>query len=288
MKQAPVAIVILTFNEEVNIRSCLESVRGLTDEVFIVDSFSTDNTLEVAREYTDKIYQNAWVHWAHQRNWALDNLPISFDWVLFLDADERLTAELRVELADTLTNPRAPAVEGYYIKRNFYFLGRWLKYGGYQADYILRLIRKDKARSIGGGAREYMTVQGQLGRLSGQMIHEDHKDLGFWIDKHNKLALLEAEELLRLEAQQPTEVQPQTQNGKKVEHSFRKWLRNNIWIKMPILIRPFIYFFYRYVVQLAFLDGKEGFIYCFLHGLWFNFLVDAKYLELQKSKTINK
>jgi len=284
MRQAPVAIVILTYNEEVNIRSCLKSVQGLTDEVFIVDSFSTDNTLAVAKDDTDKIYQNAWVHWAHQRNWALDNLPISYAWVFFLDADERLTEELCAELAETLTNPAAPAVEGYYIKRNFYFMGRWLKHGGYRADYILRLIRKDKARSVGSGAREYVMVQGRLGRLSGQMIHEDHKDLGFWIDKHNKLALLEAEELLRLETQLLTEAQPQIQEGKKIEHGFRKWLREKIWVRMPILIRPFCYFFYRYVVQLAFMDGKEGFIYCFLHGLWYPFLVDSKYLEFKKVK----
>jgi len=281
MEKAPVSVIILTYNEEANIRACLESCRDLTEEIFIVDSFSTDRTIELAREYTEKIYQNAWVHWAHQRNWALDNLPISYEWVLFLDADERLTDALKQEIARTLVD-RNQSVEGYLIKRNFYFLGRWLKHGGYQADYILRLIRRKQARSIGSGAREYVTVLGELGRLKNPMIHEDKKDLAFWIDKHNKLAMLEAEESVRIELQPGLTDKPIYQAKRKMEHRFRILLREKVWVRMPLFIRPLFYFFYRYIVQLGFLDGKEGLIYFFLHGLWYPFLVDAKYLELKK------
>lgn len=281
MSKAPVSVIILTYNEEVNIRVCLESVKDLTDEIFIVDSYSTDKTLEIAREYTDKIYQNTWVHWAHQRNWALDNLPLQTDWVLFLDADERLTPELRQEIAITLQAKKLE-VQGYYIKRNFYFLSRWLKHGGYKKDYILRLIKKNQARSVGSGAREYVTITGNIGLLQSYMIHEDKKDLSFWIDKHNKLAILEAQELLV----KKTDPISNYSSEKKVtiEHARRIWLREKIWVKMPLFIRPFFYFIYRYVVQLGFLDGKAGLIYCFLHGLWYPFLVDAKYYELCKAK----
>ena len=108
MEKAPVAVIILTYNEEVNIRSCLESVQDFTDEIFLVDSFSTDRTMEIAREFTDKIYQNPWVHWAHQRNWALDNLPISYEWVFFLDADERLTSDLRMASMPSRLQPARP------------------------------------------------------------------------------------------------------------------------------------------------------------------------------------
>jgi glycosyltransferase involved in cell wall biosynthesis len=280
MSKAPVSVIILTYNEEVNIRACLESVKDLTDEIFIVDSFSTDCTLEIAREYTDKIYQNAWVHWAHQRNWALDNLPLKTDWVLFLDADERLTPELRQEISTTLEAKKLE-VQGFYIKRNFYFLGKWIKYGGYKKDYILRLIKKNQARSVGSGAREYVTISGITGKLQSYMIHEDNKDLSFWIDKHNKLANLEAQELLA----NKTGLVSNIPSGKKVtiEHGIIIWLREKIWIKMPLFIRPFFYFIYRYVLQLGFLDGKAGLIYCFLHGLWYPFLVDAKYYEIKKS-----
>jgi glycosyltransferase involved in cell wall biosynthesis len=281
MTTAPVAVIILTYNEEVNLRSALESVKDLTDEIFIVDSFSTDKTLEIAREYTDKIYQNAWVHWAHQRNWALDNLPISYNWVLFLDADERLSGDLCREIADTFA-AGPPRVNGFYIKRNFYFLGRWLKYGGYQRDFILRLIHKDKARSIGSGSVEYVTVEGDLGRLRSPMIHEDKKDLSFWIEKQNKNSTLAAQEIFKIDAKRGLLSKYASNKQRKIEHSARIWIRENFWYRMPHLIRPFFSFFYRYFLQIGFLDGKEGFIYYFLHGLWYRLLIDAKYLEIIK------
>jgi glycosyltransferase involved in cell wall biosynthesis len=281
MTKAPISVIVLTYNEKPNIRFCLESVKDLTDDIFIVDSYSTDRTLEIAKNFTDKIYQNAWVDWAHQRNWALDNLPLAHEWVFFLDADERLTPELCQEIQATLAQPN-DNFNGYYIKRNFYFLGKWLKHSGYQRDYILRFIRKNKARSIGSGAREYVTVEGELSQLKYPMIHEDHKDVGFWIEKHNKLALLEAREMVRLAAKEGITAQQGQLSKKKVEHEKKIWLREKLYIHIPLFIRPFIYFFYRYIYQLGFLDGKEGFIYCFLHGLWYPFLVDAKYLELKK------
>jgi len=279
----PVSVIILTYNEEVNIRHCLESVKYLSAEIFVVDSFSTDKTLEIAQEYTPHIYQNVWVHWAHQRNWALDNLPLSHDWVLFLDADERLTPELGAEMADTLARPQ-PQMAGYFIRRNFYFLGRWLKHGGYQADYVLRLVQKTRAHSVGSGAREYVTVTGKLGRLEHPMIHEDKKGLSAWIDKHNCLADLEARETLNLKADQGLSSQMAGQGGQKIEHGTKIWLREKVWVRMPPLLRPLFYFGYRYIFQLGFLDGKEGLIYCFLHGFWYPFLVDSKYLELKKFK----
>jgi glycosyltransferase involved in cell wall biosynthesis len=284
--KAPVSIIVLTFNEEVNIQPCLKSVKDLTDEIFVLDSFSTDRTLELAREYTPNIFQNAWVHWAHQRNWALDNLPITNEWVCFLDADERLSEELSREIADTLAAPPAN-IDGYYIKRNFYFLGRWIKHGGYQSDFILRLIKRDKARSIGSGAREYVTVKGELGRLKNPMIHEDRKDIGVWIDKHNKLAKIEAMEALRCEAKQESMSKSVCTENTKIEHSYRIWLREKVWARMPLFIRPFVYFIYRYICQLGFLDGKEGFLYFFMHGLWFNILIDIKYLELKKMQRLS-
>jgi len=284
--KAPVSIIVLTFNEETNIQPCLESVKDLTDEIFVLDSFSSDRTLDLARQYTPLIYQNAWVHWAHQRNWALDNLPITNEWVFFLDADELISKELGREIYDTLMAP-PPNIEGYYIKRNFYFLGRWIKHGGYQSDFILRLFKKDKARSIGSGAREYVTVKGELGRLKNPMIHEDHKGIGVWIDKHNKLAGLEAMEALRLEAENGLTSKSVCAANIKVEHSFRIWLRENVWARMPLFLRPFPYFLYRYIFQLGFLDGKEGFIYFFMHGLWFHILIDTKYLEFKKIQNLS-
>jgi glycosyltransferase involved in cell wall biosynthesis len=271
----------LTFNEEANLRFCLDSVKDWADQIFIVDSFSTDRTLEIAGEYTDNIHQNPWRDWAHQRNWALEHLPLQHDWVLFLDADERLTEGLRREMAAVLAG--GPSPDGFYIRRHFFFLGKWLRHGGYQKDYVLRLVRRQKARSLGSGAREYVTVQGALGKLQHPMVHEDRKGLGFWVDKHNKLASLEALELQGFAENHPGLLGTlETAESRRIEHRARIWLRERVWVRLPGLIRPIFYFLYRYVFQLGFLDGKEGLIYCFLHGFWYPFLIDAKYLELKK------
>lgn len=278
MNKCPVSVVVLTYNEEINLRACLASVVDLTADIFMVDSFSTDKTLEIAREYTPHIYQNSWVDFAQQRNWALDHLPLPHEWVLFLDADERLTPELGREIKEILAGPAA-AVEGYYIKRNFYFLGKRLKYGGYQRDYILRLVKRSKARLRGRGVREYVAIRGAVGYLKYPMIHEDRKDLGFWIDKHNKYASWEAQELIRLQAYQGLLNGGRPAGDGKIEHYGKIWWREKVWVKLPILIRPLFYFFYRYVIQLGFLDGKAGLIYTFLHGFWYQFLIDAKYYE---------
>jgi glycosyltransferase involved in cell wall biosynthesis len=287
MAMAPVSVIILTYNEEANIPSCIESVRDLTDDIFIVDSYSTDNTLEVARQYTDKIYQNTWVHFAHQRNWAMENLPISHEWVLFLDADERLTEELRHEIEGVISTSEN---YGFYIKRHFYFLKRWIKHGGNQSDYILRLIRKDHAHVTQKGAWEYFVVQGNLGYLKNPILHEDQKGLTFWIDKHNNYSSIEAKELHNYNLRNVNKRNKNEQPDKRSTHIERQtkiWLRENIWIRLPLFIRPFFYFMYRYIFKLGFLDGKEGFIYCFLHGLWYPLLVDAKYLEIKKENEGN-
>ena len=288
MEKAPVSVIILTYNEEVNIRACLESARGLSDEIFLVDSFSTDRTLEIAREFTDKIYQNPWVHWAHQRNWAVDNLPISYEWVFFLDADERLTNDLRMEIKESLVNPQN-LFDAFYIKISFYFLGKWLKNSGYRKNYILRLIKRRKAHSIGSGAREYVTMSGKFGYLQHPLIHQDNKDLSFWVSKHNHLASLEAQEMINFELKKGIFGEKASpNNGTKIDRSLRIWLREKIFRRLPLLIRPFFSFVYRYFGQYGFLDGKEGFIYCFLHGLWYPLLIDAKYLELKRTIKENK
>jgi len=188
-----------------------------------------------------------------------------------------------MEIKESLIDPNN-LFDGLYIKRNFYFLGKWLKHSGYRKDYILRLIKPKKARSIGSGAREYVTVSGRLGYLQHPMIHEDNKDLNFWVGKHNHLASLEAQEMVNLELEKGIfgKKGPQN-NGTRIEHSLKIWLREKIFQRMPLLIRPFIYFIYRYFGQLGFLDGKEGFIYCFLHGLWYPLLIDDKLIELQRS-----
>jgi glycosyltransferase involved in cell wall biosynthesis len=279
MSKVPVSVIILTYNEEVNIRACLDSVKDLTDEIFIVDSFSTDRTLEIAREYTDKIYQNVWVDWAHQRNWALKNLPITHDWVFFVDADERLTKEFCNELHQKIASV-LPEVAGMNVRFDFYFLGRCLHYA-YESPPVLRLVRRERAIWEGKGAREYGAVKGKVITLQNRLIHDDQKGLLTWTIKQAHNAAREASRLWQ-EKNQETKT-PSWQNPKG-ERPWRQLLREKVYNRFPQFVRPLLYFLYRYIVRLGFLDGKAGLIFCFLHGLWYPFLVDAKYYELCKVK----
>lgn len=144
-KKIPLSVIVLTYNEEKNIEDCLKSVYGWADEIFIVDSYLTDKTLELAKKYTDKVYQSKFEGYPKQRNWALDNLPFSNEWIFFLDADERPSDELKKELKEVL-NKVPLYIEGFYIKRRFIFMERWIKHGGYYPTWLLRIFRHRAAR----------------------------------------------------------------------------------------------------------------------------------------------
>lgn len=279
----PLSVIILTYNEEKNIEGCLKNIYDWAEEIFIVDSCSTDKTLETAVKFTDKIYQNKFESYARQRNWALNNLPITHDWVFFLDADEYLTGELKKEIEEVLP---VTDCDGFYIKRRFYFMGRWIRHGGYYPTWILRLFRKEKAVVV-RDINEYVDLEGKAGYLKNDFVDDNKKGITEWIEKHNRYAAFEAKELLGRKMNK-------SENDKEGNGDMRffgnqaerkRWIRRYVWNPlMPPLIRPFIYFIYRYFFRLGFLDGKEGFIYHFLQGLWFPFLIDVKYIEMKKGK----
>lgn len=274
----PISVIILTYNEEIHIGRCLKNVADWADEVFVVDSFSTDKTLEIAKQYGIKIVQHKFENQAQQFNWALDNLDIKNEWILRLDADEYLTEELKEEISFSL-NPLTPRkaglrfrlgfgekeisssleVNGYYIKRRVYFMGRWIKHGGYYPVWILRLFKKNKARSEQREMDEHIILlEGVAGKLKNDFIDNNKKDLTDWIQKHNNYALRESKDFLA---------------GNYGEN------KKKIYYQLPLFCRAFMYFIYRYFIRLGFLDSKEGLIFHFLQGLWYRFLVDAKIYE---------
>ena len=268
MKNSP-AVVILTYNEELNIEKCLKSVAGWADEIFIVDSYSTDKTLEIAQKYGAKIVQHPFKNQAQQFNWALGNLEIKNEWILRLDSDEYLTKELRAEITEKLKNTPHD-VSGFYMKRRVYFMGRWIKHGGYYPTWILRLFKKGKARSEERAMDEHIVLsEGKSMKLENDFVDDNKNNLNWWIQKHNNYASREAEDVLRGYV---------GIGGKR-----------NFYYKLPLFCRAFLYFFYRYFLRLGFLDGKKGLIFHFLQGFWYRFLVDAKIYEKNKMlKKMNK
>lgn len=273
MNKVPISVIILTYNEELNFEHCLKSVAGWAGEIIIIDSFSTDKTLEIAKKYGAQVHQHEFKNQADQFNWALDSVEIKNNWILRLDADERLTEELKKEIAEKLPNiPKE--VAGFYIKRRVYFMGRWIKYGGYYPTWILRLFRKGEARSEEREMDEHIVLlDGKAEKLKNDFIDENHQNLEQWTAKHNRYSGREASERLK------REVNPHTKNLVGGQAGRKRWIKQNIYIKLPLFCRAFAYFIYRYIFRLGFLDGREGLIFHFLQGCWHQFLIDAKIYE---------
>jgi glycosyltransferase involved in cell wall biosynthesis len=271
---ADVAVIVLTYNEELNLAQALDSVSGWARELFILDSFSTDRTLEIASQYGCQIVQHKFENYARQRNFALDALPIQSAWVLFLDADEWLPHALKQEISATLT--AMPAVNGFYLNRRLIWMGRWIR-RGYYPSWILRLFRRGKGRCEDREVNEHLIVDGATAQLKEDFIHEDRKGISDWIAKHNRYATLEARTLLAVKRDTAYQEIDASLSGTQAQR--KRWLRHRVWNRMPPLIRPLFYFLYRYILKGGFLDGRQGFIFHFLQALWFPMLIDIKYLE---------
>lgn len=280
MSKAPVSVVVLTYNEEDNIAECLESLVGWAGEVFVVDSFSTDSTVEIARQYTDNVVEHPFEHYAAQRNWAQQSLPFSYDWVFHVDADERVTPALADEICDVLED--APAnINGYLVKERSLFMGRWIKHGGMYPVYHMRLFRREAGRCEDRQYDQHYVCDGKVAKLEADLIEENNIDLTDWTARHNRWSTAEAlEALMGGETAEDADIVEERLFGTPIER--RRWLKNKLFYKTPELVRPFLYFGYRYFLQKGFLDGKEGLIYHVLQGFWFRFLVDAKIYEAEQ------
>ena len=280
-KRRGLSVIILTRDEEKNIAYTLESVKDLATEIIIVDSFSTDHTLEICSRYTDRIYQHAFINQAEQFNWALDNVPIVGEWILRLDADEFVLPELRDEIITLL--PKLPAaVTGLFMKRRVYFWSRWIRHGGYYPTWLLRLFRTGRGRCEEIEMDEHILVNGETRRLSHDFVDYNRKDLKFWTIKHEAFAAREARTLLQKGSTGVLQRLPG--NLRADQRAQRRWMKMHLYARLPLFLRAFLYFIYRYVFRLGFLDGTEGLVFHFLQGCWYRFYVDAKIYEARKMR----
>ncbi len=281
MKPLPLSAIVLTYNEEANIEECLQSLAGRVDEIFVVDSGSTDGTLAIARRYTSHIAEHPFRNWADQFNWAADTLPLKHQWIMRLDADERMTPDAWRELGDLWPNLGEDA-SGIAIMKEFYFMGRVMRHGGHFLPWI-RLWRRDRAHFEERPMDEHLIFSsGRVTTLKHPFREEDRKGFRAWLTKHVTYA---EREVQALTGPGGDLVAPDLK-GSAVAR--KKWLKQNVYQKLPLFVRPFLYFFYRYVVQRGFLDGKEGFIFHFFQGLWYRMLVDVKLYELRKNRPFDK
>lgn len=267
----PVSAIIIAQNEERNIKGCLQSLSGYFDDIWVVDSHSHDNTREISKIYGAKVLTNHFLDWAAQRNWALVHAKLKHEWIFFIDADERVTPAFCEELR-TMAAKAPKKVGGMNVRFQFYFLNQPLRYA-YEPLPVLRVVRRGKASWQGKGAREYARVEGELLTLQNKLVHWDQKGLADWISKQTRNALREVA-LITSQATGNQCNETLAGAGISQERPGRRLLREKVWNRLPHFGRGFAYFFYRYFLKRGFLDGKAGFAYCFLHGLWVPLLID--------------
>lgn len=291
-----ITAIVLTYNEEIHIQRCLENIQLVAKEVFVVDCFSTDQTKVLASNRASVNMSGCSVHFvehvwpgnqAEQLNWALDNLPIKTTWVLRLDADEYLTDELRDELREKL-NTLDESVAGVVFPRRRVFLGRIIR-RGMPTIKLLRLFRFGKGRCEERMMDEHIQLlKGQSVEFSGEFVDDNLNNLSWWSQKHVGYAIREASDLLSIEyGLESRDIRLDNKyqriaTGVLGQQAAKKRIKKLKYARMPLFWRALAYFCMRYFVRGGFLEGKEGFLWHFLQGLWYRTLVDAKILEIKR------
>ncbi len=270
-----IEVLIPAFNEEVNLPHALRSVVGWADRVFVVDSQSTDKTRQIAERMGATVVVQPWLGYAKQKNWALDNLPMTADWVFILDADESITPELRDELLAIAARPGGQVNEaGFYCNRLTYFMGKPIRHCGYYPSYNLRFFKRGKARYEEREVHEHMEVDGATARLRHIMLHEDRRGLEHFIAKHNRYSTLESRELTRERLLAKTDQAGDLERG----IAARRWLKRNVLPRLPLAgVWRFIYM---YIFRLGFLDGVTGFRFS-LFLASYDFFISLKLAEMR-------
>jgi len=277
------SIIILTYNDQLNIENCLKSICSVTDDIIIIDSYSSDDTLKICQSYCCKIYQNKFINQANQFNWAIDNIEAKYGWILRLDSDEILPGGLIEEISSRMGKEKG--VNGYALNRRMYWMNRWLKHGRMYPHYILRLFKKGCAR-YEDRTEEHLIVEGKVDRMENDFLEDNHNNnLDFFTRKHLATAVGEVEEILNDTLCDDKSVEPSI-FGNKVSRT--RWLKINIYNKTPLFVRPFIYFFYRYFICLGFLDGKSGLVFHMLQAFWYRFYIDACLYEKRSQQKPTK
>ena len=264
-EKIPVSVLIPAKNEESNLPACLESV-ARADEVFVVDSQSSDRSIEISTNYGANVVQFYFNgRWPKKKNWSLDNLPFRNEWVLIVDCDERITPELWDEIATVIQDPN---YNGYYLNRRVFFLGQWIRYGGKYPDWNLRLFKHKSGRyenlntedipNTGDNeVHEHVILDGKVGYLKNDMLHIDFRDIYHWLERHNRYSNWEARVYYNI-------LTGNDESGTIGANLFgdavqRKRFLKKIWVKLPF--KPLLRFILFYVIRLGFLDGKAGYIY---------------------------
>ena len=276
-----VAVVILTHNEEVHIERCIRSLLPITSKIFIVDSFSTDRTVEVARSLGAVVSQRKWKNYADQFQWGIDNSGFDTGWIMRMDADEYLEADLQKELRELLTHS-PDSVKGVYIRRKVLFYGKWMRHGGTYPQTLLRIWRNGCGRIEQRWMDEHIVLPPGSKTIiaKGHLVDENLKGITFWTGKCNGYTSREMVDLLNNKYMLLDKDQALVMTDDP-QAKWKRLMKDTVYSRMPIGLRAAAYFFYRYIFRFGFLDGSKGFLWHFLQGFWYRLLVDVKIMEIE-------
>ncbi|WP_214802044.1 glycosyltransferase family 2 protein [Exiguobacterium sp. s194] len=273
-----IAVVILTFNEEKNIEKCIKSAKLISNEIYVVDSFSTDRTIEIAQKLNVNIFFNEFINHSEQLLFAIEKLPIKSTWIMRLDADEEIPRQASKEIINLCKDNIESEINGIVVRFQVNFLGKSLRYGGIYPLKGLRIFKKGKATVEKIEMDEHLyLIEGKSIEMKSDIIHNDFKSLTDWIAKHNVYSNKEVNYYFSEKKIEPNLL---------ITQKIKKNLKNKIYYNLPFGIRPLSYFLYRYIIRLGFLDGKEGFMHAILQAFWYRFLVDCKIHERKKEKEV--
>ena len=283
MNKPNLTVIILTKNENLHIRRCIDSLKDVCKRIIVVDSFSDDNTLSILSEYKGivDIYQNPFINYAAQFQWGLDNIDIETEWIMRMDADEYIEEDLRQEILVKLPNISS-ANNCIFIRRKYYYKGKWIKHGAVYPLTLLRIWRNKQGRIEQRWMDEHIVVANPNAiRFKGHIVDYNLNDMKWWIEKHIKYADREVIDLLNIKYNLfPRDVEVRKNGGLQVK--IKRIIKENIYFKMSPSFRSVMYFLYRYIIRLGFLDGVQGWDFHFMQGLWYRTYVDIRYKELER------
>ena len=272
------SVIILTFNEAMHVRRAIQSVKSISDDIIIVDSYSIDKTIEISKKLKAKIFKNKFINQAQQFNWALNNIKIKNNWILRLDADEYLSKELIIEIKKKLPEINLnKEINGICLIRKQFFLRKLIRFGGRGKLIMLRLFRKNYGICENRLMDEHIMIKkGKILKFKNFFYDDNFNNLEYFKEKHERYAKREAKQYLI------------DQNNKRksifkynTRTIIKKFLINNIYYKIPYQISSMLYFLIRYIFLLGFLDGINGLKYHYIQGFWYRYLVGKNLIKLK-------
>lgn len=280
--ECAVSVLIFTLNEEQNLSHCLESVKW-SDDVVVVDSFSSDGTLDICRAHGIRSVQHAFSGFGDQRNWALQQLDLRHEWVLILDADERVPLELAHEL-NCFAKTSPERVAAYRVKRRLHMWGKWLRYSSLYPTWVVRFVRRQRVRFVNRGHAETQEVDGDLRETEGYLIDENHKSLEAWFERQSRYARQEA--LFEIENETTSH---RLQELVSTDPMRRRACLKSIASRLPV--RDILYFVYCYILRFGILDGADGFRFCRMKSMYQSMIATYKHdirRNLAKDKNLKE